>query len=275
MQCFACGRAAAVLAAWFFVVIAAAHGAEASAPGADAKPGAPAAESDSEEGRYRGWQVFVAAANLWPRLDETEAKIDRLINNGVGRLCPRWEEPRTFSDWRDDGMLWDFQLGVGRDIADKWTWYAAAGGAFGHQPNSHRYFPLGLPMKIGVDFDRSAWFVTSGLDYYPWGVPEYPEDGPSILACLRAAKPYVEGAIGYVYLKGRAECSFALPLLGEFAHYQDKAQYDLFYLSPRLGVDIPVSKRNSVSVAAGPLLFTTHEHEFNNVSIYTVLRHRF
>ena len=58
------------------------------------------------------WQVFVAAANLWPKLDESEAKIDRLINNALRRVIPRVEEPITFKDWRDDLKLWDFQTGL-------------------------------------------------------------------------------------------------------------------------------------------------------------------
>ena len=97
---------------------------------------------------------------------------------------------------------------------------------------------------------RSVWFVTAGVDYFPWGKPELPEsrEGRNPVALrLAAARPYFEGALGYVNLKGVAKVDIHLPKLESVFHYQDKARYDLIYWSPRLGVEIPITRDNSVS----------------------------
>ena len=65
------------------------------------------------------------------------------------------------------------------------------------------------------------------------------------------------------------------PGVGKFFTYQDKARLDSFYASPRVGIDIPVTQSDSISLAAGYLFFTSHQYEFNNWSFYTVYRHRF
>lgn len=227
-----------------------------------------------EAGALEGWHVFFTAANVYPRLDDTEAKIDRLINDDVGRLFPAWEKPRTFSDWRDEGMLWDFQIGMGRDVTEKGTVYVSVGGTAGEQKNPKWYPPVG----VDVDFARSLWFVSAGYDYYFWGRPVLPgrvEGESFLMQRLRAAKPYGEIAGGYINLKTRADVTLKAPLFGDLFTYQDKARYDLFYVSPRVGIEMPLTEQNSVALAAGYLFFTSHCEEVNNLSIYAVFRHRF
>lgn len=240
--------------------------------------GAASSNEGTDDGQKKKWQVFFSAANIWPKLDESEGKIDKLINNGLGRLFPRWEEPETFKDWRDDFKLWDLQLGVGREINPHLAWYAIVGGVRGYQPNSGRYLLLGVPVKVNANFERTVFCAGVGLDYYPWGQPTLSESSAGenpIWRRLREAKPYFEAATGYVDVKGRASASIERPLLGKIIRYTDKARYDLFYVSPRVGIDIPLSKRNSISFSAGPLKFTSHQREFDNLSFYTTLRHRF
>lgn len=232
----------------------------------------PADESEFE----KRWQIFFGAVNLWPLLEESEGKVDKLMNDGLGRLFPRWEEPRTFKDWRDDVMLWEFQMGVSRDINPNWSWYWAFGGVYGYQPNEKQYYPLGIPLKIGVEFERKVLFTSTGLNYYPWGKPELPVGaGHAILPRLRAAKPYAELFVTYVDLIGRADVTFQLPEIGKFAHYQDKARYDLIGIGPRLGVDIPLTEKDSLSFAVNPIIFTSHQREFDNISLAAFVRHRF
>jgi hypothetical protein len=271
-------RAAVAVAAWFVLVASSALGEESAAQndkGADDRTLA-ASDRSEPESEDRRWQVFFGAANLWPKLDESEARIDKLINGYVGSLFPRWEEPRTFKDWRDDFMLWDFQIGLSREINPKWDYYVAVGAVYGYQPNSKRYYPLGIPLDIDVEFERQVLFVSTGADYFPWGKAECPEGaGNAILPRLKAARPYAELFVTYIDLKGRAEGSFKLPGFGEFAHYQDKARYDLIGIGPRVGIDIPVTKNNSISFAFNPIIFTSHQREFDTLSVSTFLRHRF
>ena len=227
------------------------------------------------------WQVFFAAANLQPRLGESEGKVDRLINGRLGLLFPTWERPVTFKDWGHNMKLWDFQMGVGRDLSPKVTAYVAAGATKGQQPNNQWYWSplLGRPLGIEVDFERSLWFITTGVDYYFCGQPDLPTKEESsdnaLMRRLKAARPYGEFALGYINIKTLCAVSPKLPIRGKLLTYQDKARYDLFYWSPRLGIDIPMTQNDSVSFAVGYLFFTNHPTEYNNVSIYTVFRHRF
>jgi hypothetical protein len=51
--------------------------------------------------------------------------------------------------------------------------------------------------------------------------------------------------------------------------------YDVFYLSPRLGVDIPMDEANTVSLVGGYLFFNDHGREFDNASFYMLYKHKF
>ncbi|MDX9973840.1 MAG: hypothetical protein RBU21_12730 [FCB group bacterium] len=266
----------AIAAVFGLVMAVTAATAEESGLQPNAEASEPIAASAEEAEFEKRWQIFFGAVNLWPKLEESEGKVDKLMNNGLGRLLPRWEEPRTFKDWRDDVMLWEFQMGVSRDINPNWSWYWAFGGVYGYQPNEKRYHPLGIPLKIGVEFERKVLFTSTGIDYYPWGKPELPEGaGHAVMPRLRAAKPYVELFVTYVDLLGRADVTFHLPGIGKFAHYQDKARYDLIGIGPRIGLDIPLTEKDSLSFAVNPILFTSHQDEFDNISIATFVRHRF
>jgi len=226
------------------------------------------------------WQIFFAAANVYPGLEESESKIDKMINGGLGVLFYNWNEPTTFKDWGEEGRLWDFQVGIARRLNEKWSCYAATGGTLGLIENGNNYWTwlAPIPMKVETDFERKLWFLTTGLDYYFMGRPELPErrEGEmGLVRCLRGAKPYAEMATGYINLKSRAMVRLKAPVVGQFLGYEDATRYDLFYLSPRLGVDIPVTKRDSVSFAAGYLFFTNHTKEYDNTSIYAIYRHNF
>ncbi|MCP4641324.1 MAG: hypothetical protein GY851_12855 [bacterium] len=256
-------------------VLAIAFAFTAVADDAEAHAESAASKNLDEPGK---WQIFFAAANLYPRLEESEGKVEKLINGGLGRTVHFWREPVTFGDWAKDGKMWDFQIGVGRDVGEKTVVHFSVGGTYGKQENSEWYIPLGVPTGIDVDFTRSLWFVSSGVNYYFLGRPEMPEkkEGQSFLARrLLAARPYVECTAGYVNLKTNATITLNRPLMDNVFHYQDKARYDLFYISPRVGVELPVTKRDSIGLAAGYLFFTNHCEEANNLSIYTTVRHRF
>lgn len=245
--------------------------------GKDEQPKSAAASQSSGVSKETKWQWFFVAANLYPRLDESESKIDRLINGRLGALFPRWEEPRTFGDWRDDGQLWDFQVGIGRDINPEWNWYVSVGGTYGKQENTNWYMPLGIPLGFEIDFQRWLWFVSSGVDWYFLGPPELASKAAHpnpLMRRLAGTKPYAEFAVGYINLHASCRTTPELPFRSLFT-YNDHARYDLFYWSPRVGIDIPLTERDSVSFAVGYLFFTNHPTEFNNVSIYTIYRHRF
>jgi hypothetical protein len=222
------------------------------------------------------WYLLLGIANVHPRLDETEDRINVLINGALGSLFPRWERPETFADWRDDFKLWDFHLGIARDLSPKWTWFTTAGAIAGYIPNSKLYFPLGIPVVIHADFSRKTWFVSTGVDYYPNGKPLWVEkegDNPFRIS-LSGARPYFEAAIGYVYMDALGQVKLDLPKVTTLFTYDDQRYHDLFYVSPRVGLDIPVGENSTVALQGGYLFFKDHSDEYNTWSWYMFYRHK-
>lgn len=262
------GGAAMLLFAWCLVAVA-----EEQAGSPD-----PASEEQGEPAAERKWQVFFGTSSIWPRLGESEDKIDRQLNNGLGRLFPRWDEPTTFKDWRNEGRLGDVQIGIGHRVTNRIDWFAVVGGAKGRITNDERYFKLGLPLKLNIDFERTEWFASTGLDFFPWGRPEMPAKeapGNAVMKRLRASKTFFQGVTTYLSVKEDGEVAIDLPVIGNVARHQDKSKYNVIGLSPRIGLDIPLSESNSLALTSGYNFFTSHGEEFNGLIFCSVIRHRF
>ena len=226
----------------------------------------------------RRWFIIYGLANLQPELDETEGKINRLINHGLGGITPCWNKPETFADWRDDFKLWDIHLGGGLELTEKLSWYSTVGCVKGTTKTTTNRFPLLLPLETDVKFERLVWFVSSGIDYYPWGKPylKAPEDGENgLMRRLRGSKPYFEGALGYVHIETEGDIDLKVLFGPKLYRYRDTAVYDLTYLSPRLGVEIPITQKTNLALQAGYLFFTSHKNEYDNGSYYLLFKRYF
>ncbi|HOJ31925.1 MAG TPA: hypothetical protein PKY35_04710 [Candidatus Hydrogenedentes bacterium] len=224
------------------------------------------------------WYLILGVSNVYPGLRESEHEINRDINGRLGSLFPRWNKPETFSDWRDEMRLWDLQVGVGRHLSPRWSAFAIVGGIMGTARTRNGYFPLGFPIHIYTKFERKVWFLASGVDYYPWGKAEFPKESTHtnpITKRLFAAKPFLEAAGGYVNVYTVGQVKIELPFKEDLAKIKHAEYYDLFYLSPRLGVDIPLSEDNQLSLMAGYLFFTRHPDEYSGASFYITFKHRF
>ncbi len=222
----------------------------------------------------RYWYLIAGVANVWPRLSESKHEIDRDINGLYGNLLPNWEEPATFSDWRDQFMLWDLHLGVGRSLNEKWSVFSTVGFIMGTVRTYNDY--LANLLDVNVKFHRKVQFISAGVDYYPWGKSSFDDvEGDGwLLNRIRAGKPYLEGGIGYVHIYTVGQVIMELPVLNDFAKVKHAEYYDLIYLSPRIGYDIPVSENGTLSLTAGYLFFDRHGAEFNTASYYVLYKHR-
>jgi hypothetical protein len=221
------------------------------------------------------WYLIVGPANVWPRLEESSSEIDRDINGLLGNLIPGYNKPTTFADWRDSVMLWDIHTGIGRSLSDKWSVFSTAGIIFGTIDNEDSYlFPV--PMDVQIKFHRKVWFLSAGVDYHPWGkarmLPE--NEGTALTRRLRGARPYFEAGVGYVNVYTVGQVRINVPLFGDIGKIKHAEYYDLFYISPRVGVDIPISERTTGSLQVGYLFFTSHPDEFDSLSLYFLVKHR-
>ena len=51
--------------------------------------------------------------------------------------------------------------------------------------------------------------------------------------------------------------------------------HDVTYGSPRLGVEVPLGKNDSVALEGGYLFFTSHASDLNSWALYFMHRHKF
>ena len=224
------------------------------------------------------WFVVFGAGNVHPRLEISEARIDRQINRVFGTVLPRWSEPRTFRDWRDEFRLWDFHVGFGRDLSPNWVWASTAGGTAGTVRNRDRYYPAGIPTMFHIDFSRKLWFVSTGLFYYPCGQSVF-DQSPGAMGrlerSLRGTRPFVGCVAGYIDLTVEGKVKLDFPLTPFTPRIVHKDHIRPFYISPRIGVDVPITRRNELVLAAGYLFFNEDSADLNNLSLYLMFKHRF
>jgi hypothetical protein len=235
----------------------------------------PAAESNAAD-YDRHWYFAFGTSNFHPRLDESEAKIDREINR-LFTWCPFWKEPVTFKDWADDFCLWDITVGVGRDFTPKTSWMIWTGGSAATIENNERYGPV----STEIEFARFTAFLTVQGYWYPWGKVDHDavaaERGKSrVASSFKHSKPYLSLATSYVYMDADADVQFKLPLIGTILSQPEQYEHHLYQVSPRLGIELPVSENNSITVEGlyyfiGP----THGDEYNGPSFNVMFKHRF
>ena len=165
MACLNARRASlgAVLIVALFAGAASSHGESSDNAASIGNSDSDAVRSLDEE-RSKWFFVF-GAANVQPRLKASGKQIDEQINGIFGAVLPRWEEPRTFRDWRDEFRLWDLHVGLGRELSPKWVWMSTVGGSIGTVRNEDRYYPLGVPAMFNVDSSRKIWFASTGMHY--------------------------------------------------------------------------------------------------------------
>lgn len=237
--------------------------------GVDAYAQEDAESSDFEKKSF--W--FVGTSNYHLRLKESEGEIDTLLNGALALLFPRWDKPTTFKDWSEDWRIWDLWIGYGRDINAKSSWSVYGGGGAGTVSNTERYFPLGIPLKLDVDFARRSILLGSSLSYYPFGKPE--KTGRGFKESLKGARPQGELNVTYSHQTRIGDVSAALPLIGSVIHYKDEKKDRLINFSPRLGIEVPVTKDDSINILGGYLFFTRHADEYNGFLLEIFARHRF
>ncbi len=230
-------------------------------------------EQDNPDSENQDSFWFMGTSNYHLRLEESEKRIDGMLNNTLGKVLPRWERPTTFKDWCEDWRVWDLWGGYGRDINAYSSWTVYTGGGIGTIPNGKRYFPLGIPLRLDADFTRKSLLVGSSISYYPWGRPVKKE--PGFVASLKAARPVAEINLGYTYQISIGDVKASLPLAGNILHIKDEKRYHLFWLSPRIGVEAPITDKDSLNVLVGYTIMHQHGPEYNGAMLEFFVRHRF
>lgn len=234
-------------------------------------------ETSSSSAPYeKHWYLNVGASNFHPRLWESESKVNSQMNHTLGAVIPSWERPTTFKNWEKDWMIWDADIAIGRDITPKTAWAARTGGAVAMIGNVNRYWPI----ISDVHFGRKTAFVTLQGYYFPFGKPELKDEPVGPMATLKAAfanaKPYVALGGGYVLMRVTGDAKVNLEGLGRVFRKQDNATQHMLQISPRLGVELPFSDRDSVAVELAYYHFgPEHSREYDGGAWNIGFRHKF
>ena len=231
------------------------------------------AQTEDSDGFQKGSFWFFGTSNYHLRLDESEAQVDGMLDRPLGLILPRWERPTTFKDWCDDFMVWDLWGGYGRDINEKLSWSIYGGGGAGTIENSDDYFPLLIPIELDMDFTRRSLMVGSSVSYFPWGRPVKGERG--FWNAVRCTRRVTEMNVGFNRQVSIGDMTVKLPFIGRVFHYKMEDTYNLFWASPRIGIETPITKQDSFSILTGYLFFHDHADEYNGILLEFLVRHRF
>jgi hypothetical protein len=184
-----------------------------------------------------------------------------------------WERVTTFQDWRDEWLMWDLSAGVGRDISPHlaWTVYGVAG--TGTIRNRDDYRLLLAPVGMKEYFTRTSLSVGTSLRWWPWERAH--RDGPGFWSIVKGIRPVTEMNVGYSRQISKAEVRASVPLLGDVLHINQSDTYNLGWISPRAGIEIPLSDKYAINVLGGYLWFNNAQDDFNGFMLETMFSGRF
>lgn len=242
-------------------------------PSASPAPQSPASPADAAKEHPRDQFWFVGTSNYHLLLHESEDQIDRQLNAPFGTLLCNWKRPTTFRDWSNDFLLWDLWGGYGFDLSEQFSWAVYGGGGAGVVPNDNHYSLLGIPLRVRADFTRISLMAGTAITWYPFGRPA--PATRNLWKNFAGTRPMAEMNVGYSYQVAIGDVKLSVPILGRLAHIRDEKQYHLAWTSPRLGIEVPLTKNNTLNILGGYLFFVPHSSEFNGGLLEFFIRHRF
>ena len=225
-------------------------------------------EKDQASGKNEdrnSWYFIWGMSNVHPDLKPSEAQINRDMNEPLRLIMPGYRDVRTFRGMEKDFEMWDPQFGAARDL-NKWlTLFATGGVVAGEAQSRHHYYPLLIKTSVLSSFKRFAAYAALGLDYYPLGKPhkEPKEAGNTILRSLRGIRPVLELSSGYVYVSCVGEGQISMPLVGSIYKKRHVLVFHEWNVSPRVGFEIPITPRNSISLMGGYQFLLPDNREYN------------
>lgn len=213
--------------------------------------------------KKRNWFVLFGAVNVYPKL-EREKLIKKILDPVVDALAPGYAGTHTFTDMRDDGLMWPPQLSVGRVLSD----YFALSVHGGYTPGTVRTNKSnpsifsGIPLHTEVKIKRWASFVGVDLDYYPFRMAELKKYA-NWWERLRAARPTLGARVTYTWAGFDARINFGFGFAEKIMGIRLHEEWELPSLTLVAGVDIPINHRNTFILNGGYTFFKEQRQDFN------------
>lgn len=231
------------------------------------------AEKDQEPTSQK-WFFMLGGANAHPRLD-SERLIRDYFDPIMNNLAPGHGDARTVGDLRDRYLLWTPFLAVGRNLNDHWSIFVQAGYAAG-KVRTKETTPSVLLLPLHTDFEikRGAFYTGTGVDYFPWGMPQLAEYD-SLAGHLRAARPYVGARATYTYATYEAKVRVGFKPFPNLVSLNLEDAWGIPSYSTVVGIDVPLTKKSALSANAAYNWFTDEEKDFNGPAFTIVWKRYF
>lgn len=146
--------------------------------------------------------------------------------------------------------------GYGHDLSKHFSWGIYGGGGYGKIQNNNRYHPLGISLRVQADFSRISFMAGNGITLASLGPPRIPKRRP--VENIKASRPMTEMNIGRRLSDCHRQCEAAVVCLCliNSVRIRDEKKYHLFWISPRIGIETPLTKNNTLNSLLGYNIFT-------------------
>ncbi len=212
----------------------------------------------------RRWFLLLAAVNVHPRL-ESEQLVRRYLDSTMKALAPGYRQVKTFSDMRDDYLMWPPYVGIGR-TAKYWSLFFQTGYSAGKvRTKQNNMSVFLLPIHTDYEVTRGAAYFGFGIDYLPLrsaALREY----EGIKDRLKNAKPYIGARVTWTYATYHAKVKVGPRPVGNLVNIELSDHWFIPSLNLDIGVDIPCGKRSVFSFNAGQNMFKRRDFDFGGPS---------
>lgn len=221
------------------------------------------------------WFVLLGAVNAYPNL-EREAMINRYYDPIMNTLMPGYGATKTFSDYRDNGLLWPPQLAFGYLASKKValsTHFGYSGGKVRTKKREPSLIFL-LPLQSDFEITRSAFYLGLDLDYYPLGAVEQ-RDYDGWRDRLRSIKPALGTRLTWTYAGFNAKVKLDLWPAGTIFQFKLDDSWAIPSINVNAGFDIPISRSHALVFNAGYNFFRDQKQDFDGASFTVAWRYFF
>lgn len=230
---------------------------------------------DKQEEAPRRWFVLVGLVNVYPRL-EREQLIKDILDPVIQTMAPGYRGTKTFTDMRDDHLLWPPQISIGRILSKRFALSIHGGYSAGtvHTDKRNPSILFGLPLYTDVKIRRYATYIGLDLDYYPWGMVKQ-RDYANWQDRLRGTRPTLGIRHTWTWAGFDADVRLGLWPVKEALKVKLRDSWTLPNITLVGGIDIPLNKRSVLILNAGYSFFWKEKRDFAGPAVTIGWRYMF
>lgn len=222
----------------------------------------------------RRWFFLLSFVNAYPQL-EREGLIKQYYDPVVRALAPGFDGVHTFSDMRDDHLLWPPQVAVGYLLNDHLALSMHAGYSEGTLRTKASETSLALlPLYVDFKIRRSALYAGLDLDYYPFGAVES-RKYHGVWDRVRSARPALGARVTWTDAGFKARVRMGLWPVKDLIDVRLSDSWVIPSLNLNVGLDIPMNRNSVLALNAGQNFFREEKQDFNGPAFTVAWRYFF